>query len=262
MCFPTVGGAGRRGKAAVQDEFEVPLFWAGGVGAAVLRLIVGTGAKGANSRILASLFDMAKLPAVAILCERGGRVGAFDNTIFALEPGELGVIHPPTVLSGNLHHHRAGTLAVHTERAVGVEVAGWFNNGAFGVFEGGGEGGGEMGIVIWHGIEGKAVNGELEVGGGKGESLPGAIGDGQGLIEAGGKGLKKGDIRRDGDGSGSNGESDGTFAIGKELNGNRELGVSLFEDRGTNVSEADMDEGFFRVKGMRSAGGVEPSGSA
>ena len=36
------------------------------------------------------------------------------------------------------------------------------------------------------------MNGELEVGGGEAESLPGVIGNGEELIEAGGKGLEKG----------------------------------------------------------------------
>ena len=105
MGFPTVRAASRRGNAAVQGQFEVALLRAGGVGATVLRLRVGTGAKGADSRILASLFDMAKLPAVAALCGGGGRVDAFDNTVFAIKQGEGGVSHPPTVLSGHLHHH-------------------------------------------------------------------------------------------------------------------------------------------------------------
>ena len=65
---------------------------------------VGTGAKVANCRILASLFDMAKLPAVATLCERGGGVGALDNTVFAIEKRERGVCHSPTVFSGDLNH--------------------------------------------------------------------------------------------------------------------------------------------------------------
>ena len=84
---------------------EVALLQAGVVRAVVLRLRVGTGAKGADCRIVASLFDVAKLPAVAAVCEKGGWVGALDNTIFAVEQGEGGVRHPPNVLSGDLHHH-------------------------------------------------------------------------------------------------------------------------------------------------------------
>ena len=70
-----------------------------------MRLRVGTRAKGADSRILASLFDVAKLPAVAALCERGGRVGAFNNTVLAIKQGAGGVSHPPAVFCGNLHHY-------------------------------------------------------------------------------------------------------------------------------------------------------------
>ena len=70
--FPTVRAAGGRGNAAVQGRFEVALLRAGGVGAAVLGFGVRTRAKGADSGVLASLFDVAKLPAVAALCERGG----------------------------------------------------------------------------------------------------------------------------------------------------------------------------------------------
>ena len=70
-----------------------------------MRLRVETGAEGPDCQILASLFDMAKLPAVATLCERGGAVGAFDNTVLAVEQGEGGFSHPPTMLSSNLHHH-------------------------------------------------------------------------------------------------------------------------------------------------------------
>ena len=105
MGFPAVRAAGRRGNAAVQGGFKVALVRAGGVGAAVLGLEVRTRAKGADSRVLASLFDMAKLPAVAALCERGGSVGAFDHTIFAVEQGKGGVSHLPAMFSGDLHHH-------------------------------------------------------------------------------------------------------------------------------------------------------------
>ena len=105
MGFPAVGAAGWRGNAAIRGMFKIALFRAGGVGAAVLRLGVGTGAKGADSRILASLFDVAKLPAVAAQCERGGGLGAFDNTVLAVEQGEGGVCHSPAVFGGNLHHH-------------------------------------------------------------------------------------------------------------------------------------------------------------
>ena len=106
------------------------------------------------------------------------------------------------------------------------------------------------------------MDGELEVSGGKVESLPGVIGDGEGLVEVGGKGLKKGSVGGGGDGSVNNGEGDGVFAIDKGLERNRELGVGLFEDGGSNVGEADADEGLVRVGGMGSTGGVKPSGSA
>ena len=52
-----------------------------------------------------------------------------------------------------------------------------------------------------------------------------------------------------------NREGDGALVIDKGLEGNRKLGVGLFKDRGSNVREADMDEGFVRVRGMRLAGG-------
>ena len=217
MGFPAVGAAGRRGNAAVQGRFKVALFRAGGVGAAVLRLGVGTGAKGADSWILASLFDVAKLPAVAALCERGGGIGTFDNTVLAVEQGEGGVCHPPSMFSGDLHHHRAGTLSDCTRLAVQVEVAGSFDYEAFGVDDGGGEGGGEEGVVIRHGIKREAVNGELEVGGCESEGLPVVVGDGEGLIEAGGESLKKGGIGSGGDGGVDNGKGDGAFTVDKRL---------------------------------------------
>ena len=128
--------------------------------------------------------------------------------------------------------------------------------------DGSGKGGGKEGVVLWHSVEGKAVNSELEVGGGEAESLPGVIGDGEGLIEVGGKGLKKGGVGSGGDGGVDNGEGDSVLAIDKGLERNRELRVGLLEDGGSDVREADMDEGFVRVGGMRTAGGVEPSGSA
>ena len=146
--------------------------------------------------------------------------------------------------------------------SVGVKVAGSLNDEAFGVVDGSGEGGGKEGVILWHGIEGKAVDGELEIGGSEAESLPGVIGDGEGLIEAGGKGLKKGSVGGGGDDRVDNGEGDGAFAIDKGHERNRELGVGLFEDRGSNVREADADEGLIRVGGMGSTGGIKPSGSA
>ena len=217
MGFSAVGAAGRRGNAAIQGRFKAALFRAGGVGKAVLRLGVGTGAEGADSGILASLFDMAKLPAVAAQCERGGGVGAFDNRVLAVEQGEGGVCRSPTMFSGNLHHHRAGTLSDRTRLAVRVEVAGSFDYEAFGVVDGSGGGGGEEGVVIRHGFKGEAVNGELEVGGGESEGLPGVVGDGEGLIQAGGECLKKGGIGSGGDGGVDNGEGDGALTVDKGL---------------------------------------------
>ena len=73
------------------------------------------------------------------------------------------------MFSGDLHHHRAGTLSDRTRLAVRVEVAGPFDNEALGVVDGSREGGGEEGVVIRHGIKREAVNGELEVSGGEGE---------------------------------------------------------------------------------------------
>ena len=57
------------------------------------------------------------------------------------------------------------------------------------------------------------MNGELDVGGGEAESLPRVGGDREELIEARGKGLKKGGVGRGGDGSVDNGDGDGAFAI-------------------------------------------------
>ena len=92
--------------------------------------------------------------------------------------------------------------------------------------------------------------------------MPGVVGDGEGLIEAGGKGVKKGSVGCSRDGSVDNGEGDGAFAIDKGLERNRKLGVGFFEDGRSNVRETDMDKGFVRVRGMGTAGGIEPSGSA
>ena len=127
---------------------------------------------------------------------------------------------------------------------------------------GSGEGGGKEGVIIWHGIEWKAVHGKLVVDGGEAEGLPGAISDGEGLIEAGGKGFEKGGVGRGGDGGVNNGEGNGAFAIDKGLERKGKLRVGLVEDGDSNVREADTDEGFVRVRGMRSAGGVKPSGRA
>ena len=60
------------------------------------------------------------------------------------------------------------------------------------------------------------MNGVLEVGGGEAECLPRVISDGEALIEAKGKGLKKGGPGRGRDGSVDNGEGDGAFAIDKK----------------------------------------------
>ena len=160
---------------------------------------------------------MAKLPAVAALCEGGGGIGPFDNTVLTVEQGKGGVCHPPTMFSGDLHHNRAGTLPDRPRLVVWVEVAGSFDYEALGVVDGSGEGGGEEGVVIRHGIHREAVNGELEVSGGESESLPGVVGDGEGLIEAGGERLKKGSIGGGGDGGVDNGEGDGAFTVDKGL---------------------------------------------
>ena len=61
------------------------------------------------------------------------------------------------------------------------------------------------------------MNGELEVGGGESEGLPGVVGDGEGQIEAGGESLKKGGIGSGGDGGVDNGEGDGAFTVDKGL---------------------------------------------
>ena len=52
--FTTFRATGRRGNAAIQGGFEVALLRAGGVGAVVLGLRVGTGAKEAECRIVST----------------------------------------------------------------------------------------------------------------------------------------------------------------------------------------------------------------
>ena len=105
VVFPTVGVAGRRGNATVKGGLEVALLRTGGVRAAVLGFGVGAEAKGANCWILASLFDMARLPAFTALRERGRRVDAFDNMVFAIGQSEGGVFHQQIMFSGHLNHH-------------------------------------------------------------------------------------------------------------------------------------------------------------
>ena len=63
----------------------------------------------------------------------------------------------------------------------------------------------------------EAVNGELEVSRGEPAGLPRVIGDGEGLIEAGGEGLKKGGIGGGGDGGVDNGEGDDALTVDKGL---------------------------------------------
>ena len=76
--------------------------------------------------------------------------------------------------------------------AVWVTAPGSFDDEAFGVVDGGRKGGSKEDVIVRHGIEGKAVDGEQEVSGGKAESLPGIIGDWERLIEAGGEGRERG----------------------------------------------------------------------
>ena len=61
------------------------------------------------------------------------------------------------------------------------------------------------------------MNGVREVGGGEAESVAGVVGDREGLVEAGGKGLKEEGLECGGDGGVENGEGDGAFAIDKGL---------------------------------------------
>ena len=68
------------------------------------------------------------------------------------------------------------------------------------------------------------MNGELEVGGGEAESLPGVIGDGEGLIEAGVEGLEKGGVGRGGNGGIDKGETNGALSINKGLERDVEAG--------------------------------------
>ena len=115
------------------------------------------------------------------------------------------------------------------------------DNETFGIVDGGGEAGSKEGVVIWHRVKGKAVDGEMKVGGGEAGCVPGVVGDGEGLVEAGGKGFKKGAVGCGGEGSVDNRESDCAFAIDKGLERNRKLGVGLLKDRGGDVREADPD---------------------
>ena len=57
------------------------------------------------------------------------------------------------------------------------------------------------------------MNGKMEVSGREAEGLPGVVGDGEELIEAGGKSLEKGGIGCGGDGSVDPGEGDSAFSI-------------------------------------------------
>ena len=129
----------------------------------------------------------------------------------------------------------------------------------FAVVDRGGAGGSEEGVVIWHGVEAEAMDGGLEVSGGEAESLPGVISNREGQIETGGKDRKKGGLGRGGDGTVDNGEDDGTIAIDKGLERNRKQGVGLLKARGGHIREADPDQGFVNVRGIRSAGGIESS---
>lgn len=98
-------------------------------------------AKGADGRILAFLFDMAQLPAIAALCGRGRRVGASNNTILAIVQGKGMVFHLPAMFSSDQHHHQAGKFPNCAGLAIRVEVVGFFEDKDCAGVDRGGEGG-------------------------------------------------------------------------------------------------------------------------
>ena len=83
-CRVVIGAVGATcggGDAAVKDWLKVSTFGAGWVGATVLCFCMGTGAKGADSGVLAARFDMAESPAVIALLGGGRRVVSLDSIV-------------------------------------------------------------------------------------------------------------------------------------------------------------------------------------
>ena len=106
------------------------------------------------------------------------------------------------------------------------------------------------------------MDGKLEIGRGQPEGEPGVVTDRKGLVDLQGESLEEGSVGGSRNSGVGKYKGDSPFVVDKGLEGDRKIGVSFAEDRGSEVWPADSDKGFIRVGGLNSAEGIEPSGHA
>ena len=79
----------------------------------------------------------------------------------------------------------------------------------------------QVGIAVGMGLDGTAMDGELQISGGKSEGEPRIVANSEGLIELVGYCVEKGGVRSSRNGGVDDGEGDCTVLINKNFEGNR-----------------------------------------
>ena len=97
-------------------------------------------------------------------------------------------------------------------------------------------------LLRWENVEGNGVDGELTLIGGEPELGPRGLAHGEGLIEAGGKGLEVGLVGSGGGGRVGEENGDSSFVIDLSGEGQGKGAVGLAEKRGSNVGERSRDD--------------------
>ena len=226
MVLRAVGVSGRGGNAAVENLLEVSTFGTCRVGATVFCLGMGASAEGTDGGVLAAGFDVAK-PLTVITLLRGGRgVGSLNDKV-ATKNWNLGEIgQGPPLIGRHLHHDGKGFLVAEAGIPLGVEETSFGDKYRLGIKDGRLKKVTQGGIIFVVGLDRKSIDGELKVSRGESEGEPGVVADWKGLVKIVGSCVKKGCIGGSWDGGVNNGEGACTIIVNKNLEADRQGGVS------------------------------------
>jgi len=150
------------------------------------------------------------------------------------------------MIRGDVDHDGASSLAVPAGGGVKVEVTGASNQEVLGIVDGGLDVGEEEVVILGEGLYENTMDGKLEIGRGQPKGEPGVVTNGKGLVELQGESLKEGSIGGSWNSGVSGYEGDGALVIDERLEGDGNVRVCFAENRGSEVRQADLDNGFVR----------------
>ena len=116
--------------------------------------------------------------------------------------------------------------------------------------------------MIRYGFKRETVYGELKIGGGEVEGLPGVVGYRKGLVESGSEVVEEWRVRRGRDSGVHNQEGNRLFTLYEGYESDVELEVGLSHYRENNIRLMDANEGFIKVASMSLIENLESSDSA